>query len=182
MDFKIENLLYLYNTEYRDGWTHRPSGYFIDPYGIKYRYKETNDWKSYRDWKKSNKRNGLKIEDEVREQTSVVAETEIKPQVLFHNLNLCKIRKPLSFWFNKQKGELQQEIVEDLLNSVMVFTSNEERSDASETTNSLFIYDDNTGFYRQILLSCNGYCDMQNDSVYSEQLISHFGVYRYRFW
>lgn len=154
IDFKTENLPYLYHSEYCDvAWTHSFGGFFIDANGIKYEYKNPDNWKTL-----SGNSDLVKAED------------------LISNLRVCKVKKP---WFGIKPKHLSQEIIDELLKSELT-DYGLQMHDAGTTTNSLFVYDKANEHYKQVILSVYGNNKCLNSSIYAQQLIAEFGEYTYK--
>lgn len=103
-----------------------------------------------------------------------ISKVEIEPEVLFHNLSLCKEKKPFISWFSKNKVIVSAEIIEDLMNSTVAYTSDLVIHDASITTHLLLVYDVDSGCYKEIILSSTGSRSLQNSSIYAESLVNKF--------
>lgn len=171
MDFNIESLPYLFHIELTDSWTHRSKGMFVDPKGTEYRYKDKDGWKSFYETNEVDFNATLDFEVEV---PPAISKVEIKPEVLFYNLSLCRTKKPLMSWFSKSKVTVSAEIIEDLINSAVAFTSDLTIHDAPTTTYSLLVYDIENGCYKQILLSSTGNRSMKNSSIYTISMVNRF--------
>ncbi|MFN0290054.1 hypothetical protein [Pedobacter helvus] len=175
MDFNVESLPYLFHIKFTDSWTHRSKGVFIDSDGIEYRYEDTNGWKSFYETNEIDFNRTLDFEVEAPPS---ISEVEIKPEVLFHNLSLCRKKKPFMLLSRIDKLMLSVEIIEGLMNSPMVYTNNEVVYDAPTTTYSLLVYDVANACYRQIHLNSTGYRNVQNNSVYTQRILQKFQKYR----
>lgn len=164
MDFNVESLPYLYHSENCDvAWTREFGGFFIDPNGVRYKYKNPDNWLSYG--------NSLEFE---------ASEIKIKPTDLFHNLGTCKVKKP---WFGVKRKLISQDVINELLNGELINLSDGINiCDAPITTNSILFYDSNVGFYKQIILSISGQTTHFNSSIKAQSLIDEFGSYNFSSW
>lgn len=170
MNFNIQSLPYLYHIEYTDNWTHKSKGVFVDPDGNEYRYEDTRGWKPFYEVNQIDFSEMRNLEPEV---PPTISKTAIKPEVLFHNLSLCRTKKPFMSWFSKNnKVILPDEIIKDLMTSAVAITSNYIIHDARRTTYSLLVYDIENGCYKQVLLSSTDYRGTKNSSIYTDSLVA----------
>lgn len=163
MDFSTDKLPYLYHSEYCDvAWTREFGGFFIAPNGVKYRYKNPDNWKRYSSSIKAKK-----------------DELNIKPTDLFHNLGICKVKKP---WFGATATPLSLEVINDLLKGKLLNVNDMHVCDAPETINSLYVYDNTSGFYKQVVLSFDGSRTLLNSSLHTQNVIDEFGTHYFSRW
>lgn len=164
MDFKIDDFPYLYNSDYFDiAWSHQRKGFFTTADGTKYNYKYPENWRSYN--------NALEIDN---------SEINVMPNDLFYNLSLCKVDKP---WFGRNSKNISQEVISDLLDSQLLERHQGiDVCDAPIITNSIFIYDNQSGFYKRVILEINGQFNYLNSSIHAQMLIEKFGVYCSLHW
>lgn len=175
MDFNVESLPYLFHIKFTDSWTHRSKGVFIDSDGIEYRYEDTNGWKSFYETNEIDFNRTLDFEVEAPPS---ISEVEIKPEVLFHNLSLCRKNKPSMLLSRIDKLMLSVDVIVDLMNSPMVYTNNEVVCDAPTITYSLLVYDVVTASYKQTHLQSTGYRNMHNNSIHTERILKKLQKYR----
>lgn len=167
----VESLPYLFHIEFTDSWTHKSKGVFVDPNGTEYRYKDTDGWKSFLEAKETNLNDTMDIDAETYFANIKIV---IKPELLFHNLSLCRTKKPFTSWFSKNKVVVSDEIIKDLMTSEVVRTSDFIIHDAPTTTYSLLVYDGVSGCYKEIHLSSTHYRGTKNSSVYTDSLVAKF--------
>ena len=175
MIFNLESLPYLYYIEYTDGWTCKHSSIFIDPDGLQYLYEGIEGWRPLYEAEQINLEETQGVELETVSAVSIVG---IKPEVLFHNLNICRIKKPLKLLSKIDKSLLPVDVIEDLMNSTIVYKNDDVVYDAPTTTYSLLVYDVATAFYKQVRLNSTGYRNMHNSSIHTEAILQRLQKYR----
>ncbi len=171
MDFNVESLPYLFHIEFTDSWTHKSKGVFVDPNGTEYRYKDTGGWKPFYEVNETILNDTIDIDAETYFANIKIV---IKPESLFHNLSLCRTKKPFTSWFSKNKVVVSDEIIKDLMTSEVVRTSDFIIHDAPTTTYSLLVYDGVSGSYKEIHLCSTDYRGTKNSSVYTDSLVAKF--------
>lgn len=179
MEFKVEELPFLYSIEEVCSWSHKAKGLLIAPDGVEYRYEELDGWKRYYDVKTVDLSETIGIDKEYVDVAIEPKDVAIKPEVLFHNLSLCGKNKPFTFWFERkvEVETISNDIIQDLMRSDMVYTDDVVIYDAPRINHSLFIYDGDSECYKQILLSSTGYRNMHNNSLYTESILQRLQKY-----
>lgn len=171
MDFNVESLPYLLHAEYIGGWTCQSKGVFIDPDGIEYRYEDRNGWKSFYEENFNNLNDAIDIDAET---FFANIQEVIRPDALFHNLNLCRIKRSSRGRYTNNNLVISEEMIADLMNSKIVYKSDVVIHDAPTKSFSLLVYDGKNGCYKDVFLSSTGSRNVQNSSVYTDSLVAKF--------
>jgi len=169
--FTTENLPYVYQSEYYSlAWVHEHYGFYIDPTGAKYHYKQPEDWRFY---------TVQPYEEQPPAKAVWGYETtgEIKPEDLFHNMSNAT-RKSNLFSFLK-RNYVTDEMMASLMKS-KVTGRRGDKTDSGTRSNALLIYDSDSNLYRRILLSASGEMEMLNTNRHTESLLNRMGQVYFR--
>jgi hypothetical protein len=162
--FKVEQIPYIYQFEYlNNAWGRVHYGYFIDPDGNRYKYKDPKSW--FFNTKEDDVKPPYDFKSfENRKRTSDTFE----PEELFTNLR-SSVKQTGLFSLFKSKLELSDDTLQDLMTSE-VKDFGPQGCDMGMKSNILWIYDAATMLYKRILLRAVGDQRFVNQSRVATEL------------